>query len=479
MIKLFTLFNLAGLLLFNLFFAGEVSIVQELPARMDPGTEVRVTVTVNKAQTSGFAKLQIDLPPGMSATAIETKGASFTFADGKAKFIWMALPTQPSFKVSYTLRADAAANGSFPVTARLSYIEDNERKTVDATPSTITVGSAGTASAPTAAPQPAEQPAAQTTTGANDLASAAPASVIPDAAVSDVPQQPGQQGPGDVAASRVITPVNNGEVLVEVTVKKGLLRGFGKLQENLPAGFTAVSTQTDEAIFSVNGRMAKFVWLNLPAKSDLKVSYRLLAPAGADGNFTVNGEFGYLLNDITQRAVVGSTSFNLSATAPAVAVAPPAPVQPQPKPAETAAATAKPAATAQPAAEPKHQPAAEPKHQAPAETAKAPAPKATSTPSPETGILFKVQITAAHREVGKPYFEQRHHYSGDFSIERHEGWIKYVTGRFDQYRAARDQRQAYIDAQYNFPGPFVTAYNNGDRITVQEALMIANQRWVP
>ena len=46
---------------------------------------------------------------------------------------------------------------------------------------------------------------------------------------------------------------------------------------------------------------------------------------------------------------------------------------------------------------------------------------------------------------------------------------------FDRYRAAREQRQAYLDANYNFPGPFVTAYNNGERITVQEALMIAKQ----
>src|SRR5690606_18640606 len=82
-------------------------------------------------------------------------------------------------------------------------------------------------------------------------------------------------------------------------------------------------------------------------------------------------------------------------------------------------------------------------------------PRMTTTPAPETGITYKVQITAAHREVGKPYFMERHKFSGDFSIERHEGWIKYVTGSYDRYRSARDQRQAYVDAQYNFPGPFV------------------------
>src|SRR5690606_40752082 len=94
MIKLFTLFNVVGLLLFNLLFGNDVSVVQDMPARMEPGTEMRVVVTVNKAQVNGFAKLQIDLPEGFTAAAIETRGASFTFADGKAKFIWMALPTQ-------------------------------------------------------------------------------------------------------------------------------------------------------------------------------------------------------------------------------------------------------------------------------------------------------------------------------------------------------------------------------------------------
>ena len=99
-------------------------------------------------------------------------------------------------------------------------------------------------------------------------------------------------------------------------------------------------------------------------------------------------------------------------------------------------------------------------------------------PAPEKGITYKVQITAAHREVGKSYFRARHSYTGDFQIERHQGWIKYVTGSYGAYQEARDQRVGYVQAGHNFPGPFVTAYNNGDRITVQEALAISNQRWV-
>ncbi len=475
MIKLFTLFNVVGLLLFNVLFGGDVAILQNLPARMDPSTEIRVDVTINKQQISGFAKLQIDLPAGLTATAIETKGASFTFADGKAKFIWMALPSQTSFKVSYTLTADASASGILPVTARLSYIQDNERKTVDMAPATITVGSgAAMASVPAtkkeepvaAAPVPAEAsvalPEPTPATAANSDA--------PPAFASPVANTPVQATSGPIVGTRSITEAGPSEVLVTVTIKKGMLRGFGKLQETLPEGFTATAKATDDAIFSASGRVVKFVWLNLPSKSDLTVSYRLIAPSHATGAYTVNGEFGYLVNDNSQRAAIGSSPFAISGQS--VAVNTPQPTTtPEPVHEKTTPKTnnaPEPAINTPPAT------STEAKHNT--KPARSTPVTATTVPAPETGITFKVQITAAHREVGKPYFEERHHYSGDFSIERHEGWIKYVTGLFDRYKAARDQRQAFVDANYNFPGPFVTAYNNGERITVQEALMIAGQQ---
>ncbi|MBS1581165.1 MAG: hypothetical protein JST66_03095 [Bacteroidetes bacterium] len=457
MIKLFSLLNLAGLFLFDLFFLSDISITQDAPATMAPNSEVKVTVTINKDQVSGFAKLQIDLPEGLSASAIETKGASFTFAEGKAKFIWMALPSQPQFKVSYTLSASAAATGSLPITGKFSYIEDNERKTKDLAPSTVTITGGAMA-------QDASTPTPTEPANANDLATAAgaaPAAAL-DVALSTAAIAP-MQGAGGVSAKRTITPLSATEMLVEVTVSKGALRGFGKLQETLPAGFSAVEKSSSEAIFTAQDRIAKFVWLNLPAQNELKVSYELRANGQPEGEYTVNGEFGYLLNDETQKAVVGSTTFFTGARALQA-------LQPQ-----VAAVTPTPAPVSAPKTE---QPKAEPKPATEPVTAQAQRPKTTTRiPTPETGVTYKVQISAAHREVGSPYFVERHHYSGDFSIERHEGWIKYVTGRFTEYRAARDTRQSYIAANYNFPGPFVTAYNNGERITVQEALMISNQKW--
>ncbi|HEX2617565.1 MAG TPA: hypothetical protein VHL57_08485, partial [Flavobacteriales bacterium] len=303
-------------------------------------------------------------------------------------------------------------------------------------------------------------------------------------------------------------------------------------------------------IFTTQDRVVKFVWLNLPAQADLKVAYKLRSNGQPEGEYSVNGEFGYLLNDQTQKAVVGSTSFftgtkALEAIAAAEAArnnnvgtgnvigggTATAPTH-TPSEQEQAAVLSElnalrnqyesleamdagwdgrinvqkekidglmadlrsgkldPATVRREAAASSKlyneyvvQIAQEKSAAQQAATAQKPPTKARTSPSgnvpaPETGVAYKVQISAAHREVGAAYFNERHHYSGDFSIERHEGWIKYVTGRYPAYSSARDQRQAYIAAGHNFPGPFVTAYNNGERITVQEALMISNQKWV-
>ena len=62
------------------------------------------------------------------------------------------------------------------------------------------------------------------------------------------------------------------------------------------------------------------------------------------------------------------------------------------------------------------------------------------------------------------------------SMELHEGWKKYIVGKYDKYKDARDSREAIRSK--GVENPFVTAYNSGKRITVQEALMVSSQQWV-
>ena len=94
-----------------------------------------------------------------------------------------------------------------------------------------------------------------------------------------------------------------------------------------------------------------------------------------------------------------------------------------------------------------------------------------------TGVNYRVQIAAGKNVVDKAYFEKRHNWTSDFVIENHKGWIKYTTGSYQIYRIARDNRATVNGGEHKFNGPFVTAYNEGIRITVQEALMISKQKW--
>lgn len=483
MSNLLVIVNLIGLFFIDLFMQSGINITHDLPSTMQPGSQVKVTMNVEKGALGGFAKLQIDLPEGMTATLLDGKGASFTFDDQKAKFIWMSLPTASSFRVSFTLTASATVSGKMPISGRFSYIEDNERKTQELPPTVVDLGG-GSAVAQEAVP-PVGSPATEVVEPAEETASAEPVVTTPIevpaiTTTTDAPMIPASQGAGNVSAVRTITMVSETELLVEVLVNKGSIRGFGKLQESLPAGFTAMEKNNAEAIFTAQDRIVKFVWLNLPAGNEVKVTYKLRSNSTITGEHQVNGEFGYLLNDETQKATLGSTRFAVGADAWAAH-------QARLKAKELEALVIN--ANSQDVNDTDLNSAA----QENAAQASEPAPTTTTTrseapvaqrqarqsvPAPETGVTFKVQITAAHREVGSDYFAGRHRFHGEFGIERHEGWIKYTTGRYSEYRQARDQRQAFVSAGHNFPGPFVTAYNNGERITVQEALMISRQNWV-
>lgn len=456
----------------------KVSIEQNLPAHLMPGESAVVKVTISKGKITGFAKFQLNVGPGLEVENILTKGASFTFNEQKAKFIWMSLPEESTIEMRYRITAKSDADGLQKIEGHFSYIDENERLVYELPEQFIATGDT-------------EAIAGQNTSPGNSTATA--------------------------FVHREIEPQPNGRFLVTLTIHKNDLSGFAKLQEDIPTDYTAAAVESDDAVFNIVDNKAKFVWFDIPSAPEVTLSYEMIPVIDEpDTGFNLHGEFSFLVNNETQTIIVGEIPGTRDLTANEEAIeeeieeeieevveeAPEeiaelsAPEVVEIEETETwesdsiedetevvvpeGAIANEPEAVEAPEeiAIPEPEPVSEITTPEPVAEINEPepVPPVVST-MPETEITFKVQITAGHKLVDAAYFRERHNYSGPFGVENHEGWIKYTTGSHKAYRSARDQRNS-LQSSYNFPGPFVTAYNEGERITVQEALMIANQKWV-
>lgn len=105
-----------------------------------PGKDIIVELTVNKPGLNGFLKYFQELPEGFSASAIDTKGGDFSFADKGAKIIWVSPPQDNEMIIRYKIITPENASGTLSVGGKFSYILSNERKVFEVAPQIITLG---------------------------------------------------------------------------------------------------------------------------------------------------------------------------------------------------------------------------------------------------------------------------------------------------------------------------------------------------
>lgn len=441
MIKYVILFiHLIGLSIYQLFF-GDVTASQKIPNTIKAGEEVTVEVLISKDDVTGFAKFQQTIPAGFSVEVVDAKGATFSFKESIVKFIWMALPVDKEFTISYKLKAPDNVSGEYEFGGKFSFISDNERKNIDMPNSSVTIvrETDGVVAENVTEPVVAEtivEPILEPTT-----------EPVTEVATETTPSKV------YIKTSRTMESLGN-KYKVSVNISQVNLEGFAKFTDIIPAGFTATTDNTEGGIFSFNDNEAKILWMAAPKKENFTVSYILEPNADlSSGSFDINGTISYLENDVTSKHIISSTNFKHEGQSIAQ-------VEPE-KVVETPEKT-----------EPKVEPIVEkvkPVKEKPSTT-----PSVTSTPSAEKGVTYKVQVGAGHQNVSKNYFASKFSLSDKVAIETHEGWIKYIIGKYNEYKEARDKRN---EVRNNVKTAFVTAYNQGKRITVQEALMISNQKW--
>jgi hypothetical protein len=442
---LLPVFNLFVILVMQLF-PGDVSVIIQAPPVVTAGTEFEVRVTFDKSDLEGFSRFQQDIPPGLEAISATSANADFTFSDHRLRLIWLRMPKQDEITVTYKIKVDQRLKGTFDLGGKFSYVDNNERKSVDAPSTSISI-----------LPSPDIDPALVVDISEYEQRVIPRIPVVSDEAaqVACIRQKPFPGATGD-------------EYIVMLLVNKEDKKRFAKVEETVPEGYTAVSLDTRDAIFTFKNQVAKFLWMNLPTDPYFTISYRLipknnakLQPPGIKGSFSYMVEdktisIGIVEKDIDLLALTYDEVSNLV-------------TQVKNQPVDLTVAEPEPLVTA-----------VVPKTDTPARPV-AKTKKTKSRPSsyalePEVGIYYRVQVAAGHQAVNVERYFRKFKLEKEVRKELHDGWHKYSIGSFKVYKEARDYR-IHIWNTTPIKDAFVSAYNSGQRITVQEALMITEQRW--
>ena len=452
--KLVLLINFLGVLLANFLFPGDVNINVSAPGSIEAGQEVVVDITVNKSDLHSFARLQHDLPGGITAEAIESGNAEFTFENQKAKFIWLKLPAEEVINVSYKLKVNQRLKGDFNLTGSFAYISDNERKTVDISQIAMHIN-----------PSPSVDPSMIV-----DVDQFKPMAKPPETKdrmrqVLCVRQKPYQSETGD-------------GYIVNLLINKGDKEKFAKIQETIPEGFKAVSLDEKEAIFTFKNQTAKFLWMTLPPESFFTVSYKLVPDEPGKELTQIEGDFSYIEEEKTRNINIVQQNVDLTNTERShlVRVIKEASI-PGITAREGIFTEAKEVEDTKSYSDlKKHKGKVRIEIAEEAQKILEQNSQLTNKLEPQSGVYYRVQIAAGHRPIDVESYFDKYNIEKEVRIELHEGWRKYSVGSFGVYKEARDYR-VHIWNNTSINDAFVAAYNSGDRITVQEALMITNHKW--
>lgn len=468
--------NIIGFLLFTILNINDVVITHTAPKEIAIGQEVEVNLIINKNNFSGPGRLRLDLSQADGITVKEnmSDGSSFTFKENEVLFIWYDLPSEKSIVISYTIIAQENSNGVKKIDGDFSFINDNERKQLQV-PALIF-------------------------------------KVDPEL----VAGENSKENNSSTSSVRSIEKLEK-EYLITVKTTIDNQKGFARIKEELPMNFTAQAIETAGSIFKNADGYAKFIWTNLPdSNSEIIVKYKISNNVGLDTNFTISGVFssekliseGYnngieipeteyvpfreiiantetdsieadiTLNEDTKQDTLLELSNNneLNTEENIVNSKDTDEVINETILQEVLDSTIDSFKNEIKIQEEVNKEVAK-ENEVVGVKEEDVIKNIISTKKMNNNVDYKVQILAGHRIISDKQVANQFNYNGEYALETHNGWIKYTVGTNSKYSDARNSRNELKN--YNFPGPFVTAYNYGERISVQEALILTSQNWEP
>ncbi len=446
--------NLVILMVVKLFVASPYAEVKA-PSTVKAGESFLVEVKIATNDETDFMRYSMEFPEGWLVEKVETAGSTFKYEKHTVKFLWSRVGEVKELNISYRVTPPVTVSGEFTMNCKLSHTVDNLPANIALQPMIIDVteNSGGT-----------------------------------QKVVADSTAKP----PVSIGIDRFVPTKEVGEeFVVSLVINKDDLTSFGKIEDTLPSGFTATSIKTDGADFKFENGVVKFSWFVMPAKHVLNVQYRVTVDPSVSGDQTIVGHFSYIENEtgkliaIPASVIKGKEQPIVTKEEPIVIIEVPVitkeePIVTKEEPAvtkeEPVVTKEEPVVTKEEPIVAKEEPVVTKEEpvilkEEPLVTREEPVAKAAAA-----GVTYSVQVGAYRRMLAVSYFREAFSFKAIVNAEQHEGLNKYTTGIFNSYHAARDNRNevrtiGIFDA-------FVIAYNNGKRITVQEALMITSQKWI-
>lgn len=246
----------------------------------------------------------------------------------------------------------------------------------------------------------------------------------------------------DAVASRKVSLMEANVAEVSIHVDGVQPGSFVKITEYIPPHCTCEVTEAARASLRTDDNAQIFLWFQAPEDSTLAPSYRIQCAHRLD-QASFSGELEVAFGTRTKTSDIASVEWGGSDS--------PSNENMELNPSSDSQSVAVTGATA---------------HVTQPDT------------TPASGVMYSVQLLANHRDLTAQDVDAAIGYEGPYSIVRHEGWHKYLTPEVATYQDAHEIR-SNVWTNTKATDAFVTASLEGARISVQEALLVSNQTWIP
>jgi hypothetical protein len=117
----------------------KITVVQNFPAAVHAGSDFTVEIKINKGNVTGLAKFQQYIPLGLTATAMESAGADFSFEQQNVKLIWTSVPENADITLRYKISVSPSLSGKKILSGTFSYVENDRTKRASLVPKEVEI----------------------------------------------------------------------------------------------------------------------------------------------------------------------------------------------------------------------------------------------------------------------------------------------------------------------------------------------------